>query len=139
MKKFAKEFKEFALQGNVMSLAIGLIIGAAFQEIVASLTENLLSPIIGLFMGRNFDTLEWNVLGVTLRYGAFFTSVINFFILAFVVFLLVRGMNKLFALKKEEEPVSTRKCSYCFSEIDEAATRCPACTSDLNIEVVEES
>jgi len=138
VKKFVKEFKEFALHGNVMSLAVGMIIGAAFQEIVASLTENLLSPIIGVFMGRNFDTLEWNVLGVTLRYGAFLTSVINFIILAFVVFLLVRGMNKLFALKKEEEVPPTHSCPFCKSEVQEGATRCPACTSILNESMEEE-
>jgi len=132
MKKFVKEFKDFALHGNVMSLAVGVIIGAAFQEIVASLTENILSPIIGVFMGKNFDSLEWNILGVTLRYGAFLTSVINFFILAFVVFLLVKGMNKLFASKKEEAATPVHRCPFCMTEVQEGATRCPACTSALN-------
>jgi len=135
MKKFMQEFKEFALRGNVMSLAVGMIIGAAFQEIVTSLTDNILSPLIGLFIGRNFDLLELNVLGVTLRYGAFITSIINFIILAFVVFLIVRAMNKLFAAKEEEVEEVEKKCSFCMTTIHEDATRCPSCTSVL--EVVE--
>jgi len=131
MKKFMQEFKEFALRGNVMSLAVGMIIGAAFQEIVTSLTENILSPIIGLLIGQNFDSLELNVLGVTLRYGAFITTVVNFIILAFVVFLLVRAMNKLFAAKDEvKEPEHC--CPFCKTVLHEEATRCPACTSVLN-------
>ena len=126
-----QEFKEFALRGNVMSLAVGMIIGAAFQEIVTSLTENILSPIIGLLIGQNFDSLEWNVLGVTLRYGAFITSIVNFIILAFVVFLLVKSMNKLLAAKdKGEEPA--RSCPFCMAELHEDATRCPACTSAID-------
>ena len=131
MKKFMQEFKEFALRGNVMSLAVGMIIGAAFQEIVTSLTENILSPIIGLLIGQNFDSLSFSILGVTLRYGAFITSVVNFIILAFVVFLLVRGMNKLFAAKDEAE-APKHCCPFCKTTLHEEATRCPACTSDLN-------
>lgn len=127
-----QEFKEFALRGNVMSLAVGLIIGAAFQDIVTSLTDNMLSPIIGLFIGRNFDLLEVHILGVTLRYGAFITSIVNFVILAFVVFLLVRAMNKLFASKAEVAKESEFTCPYCKTELHEEATRCPACTSVLN-------
>ena len=127
-----QEFKEFALRGNVMSLAVGMIIGAAFQDIVTSLTDNVLSPLIGLFIGKNFDALELNVLGVSLRYGAFITSIVNFIILAFVVFLLVKAMNRLFHANDEEEEVAAEKsCSFCFTEIHEDATRCPACTSDL--------
>ena len=132
MKKFMQEFKAFALRGNVMSLAVGMIIGAAFQDIVTSLTDNILSPIIGLFIGRNFDLLELNVLGVTLRYGAFITSVVNFIILAFVVFLLVRAMNKLFVSKAEVAEVVASTCPFCMSELHEEATRCPACTSKLD-------
>ena len=123
-----QEFKEFALRGNVMSLAVGMIIGAAFQEIVTSLVDNILSPIIGLLVGRNFDALEWDVLGVTIRYGAFITSVVNFIILAFVVFLLVKFINRLFA-SKEEEP--EHNCPFCMSELHEDATRCPACCASV--------
>ena len=133
IKKFIQEFKEFAVRGNVMGLAVGVIIGAAFQGVVTSLTENILSPIIGLFTGQNFDSLELNVLGITLRYGAFITSVINFIILAFVVFLLVRAMNKMLSAKddKAPEPVPARACPHCMTQLHQNATRCPACTSQL--------
>jgi len=130
MKKFMQDFKDFVLRGNVMNLAVGIIIGAGFSAIVTSLTDNLLSPIIGLFTRQNFDTLEWHVLGISLRYGAFITSVINFIILAFVVFLLVRAMTKLID-KKEATPTPDRLCPYCYSVLHEDATRCAACTSQL--------
>jgi len=127
-----KDFKDFVLRGNVMNLAVGIIIGAAFSAIVTSLTDNILSPIIGLFTGQNFDSLELNVLGVSLRYGAFITSIINFIILAFVVFLLVRAMTKLLTKKEQEaEPPVDRQCPYCYSALHLEATRCPACTSQL--------
>jgi large conductance mechanosensitive channel len=133
MKKFLNEFKDFALKGNVLNLAVGVIIGAAFQGVVSSLTENILSPIIGLLTRQNFDSLMFEVLGITLKYGAFITSVINFIIMAFVVFLLVRIMNKLLTIGQEKHtaPLTKKKCNYCFSEIDINATRCPACTSLL--------
>ncbi len=133
MKKFIHEFKEFALRGNVMGLAVGMIIGAAFQGVVASLTENILSPVIGLFAGQNFDALELNILGTTLRYGAFITSVINFIILAAVVFLIVRGMNRLLAAgEKQAEPAAPeRLCPFCKTSLHPEASRCPSCTSQL--------
>jgi large conductance mechanosensitive channel len=133
MKKFFQEFKEFALRGNVMGLAVGVIIGSAFQGVVTSLTDNLLSPIIGLFAKQNFDSLELNVLGISLKYGAFITSVINFVILAFVVFLLVRGMNRLLSVKKktDEPAVPDRLCPYCKTKLHPDASRCPACTSEV--------
>ena len=131
LRNFLKEFKEFALRGNVMSLAVGVIIGSSFQMVVASLTDNLLSPIIGLFASQNFDSMEFHILGINLRYGAFITSVINFIIMAFVVFLLVRAMNKLLSLgEKKPEPAATaRLCHYCKTELHPDASRCPACTS----------
>jgi len=134
MKKFLNEFKDFALKGNVLNLAVGVIIGAAFQGVVNSLTENILSPIIGLLTRQNFDSLKLDVLGITLKYGAFITSVINFIIMAFVVFLLVRIMNQILAIghEKAKAPLPVKKqCPYCFSEIDIKAVRCPACTSKL--------
>ena len=136
-KKFIDEFKSFALRGNVMDLAVGVIIGGAFSGIVTSLTDNILSPIIGLFTGGNFDGLQVSFLGITLKYGAFITSVMNFFIMAFVVFLLVKLMNTLLNLgHKDEAPASptTKTCPYCKSTIDITATRCPACTSQLDTE-----
>ena len=132
-KKFLDEFKTFALRGNVMDLAVGVIIGGAFSGIVTSLTDNILSPIIGLFTGGNFDGLQISFLGITLKYGAFITSVMNFFIMAFVVFLLVKLMNTLMNLgHKDETPAETTKvCPFCKSTIDIGATRCPNCTSQL--------
>jgi len=135
MKKFIKEFKEFALRGNVISLAVGMIIGVAFGEVISSLTENILSPIIGLFIGQNLCYLELNIVGVTLYYGTFFTSVINFIILAFVVFIIVRAMNKLLAAtarKQQEAEPPKHLCPFCKTEHHADAMRCPACTSALN-------
>ena len=135
MKKFLSEFKEFALQGNVMDLAIGVIIGAAFQNVVSALTDNILSPIIGLFVGQNFDGLSADVLGVTIKYGAFITSVINFIIMAFVVFLIVKLLNKASASRKKQDIAAepdTQTCPYCCSEIPAKAIRCPECTSQLD-------
>lgn len=137
MKKFFNEFKAFALRGNVINLAVGVLIGAAFQSVVTSLTDNILSPIIGLFTGQNFDRLQIEFLGVSLRYGAFITSVINFVIVAFVVFLLVRLMSKIDAVTSGRkappapEAPTQRECPYCLTQIPLAATRCPACTSNL--------
>jgi len=136
MKKFFSEFKSFAIRGNVMSLAVGLIIGSSFQGVVNSLTENLLSPIIGLFTRQNFDSLVLNVFGVTLRYGAFVTSLINFLIMAFVVFLLIRGMNRLMSIGKKKKE-QARHCPYCKTLLHKEATRCPACTSMLEMEEAE--
>ena len=134
MKKFLKEFREFVLRGNVLNLAVGVIIGASFQGIVSSLTENILSPILGLFTGNNFDALHVEALGVDIKYGAFITSVINFLIMSFVVFLLVKFVNGIMSLNKkpaEPPPKTTRPCPYCMTDINIKATRCPACTSAI--------
>lgn len=133
MKKFIQEFKAFALRGNVIDLAVGVIIGAAFQAIVKSLTEDIISPIIGLFANTDFTDLVIPI-GAGIRYGAFLTAVLNFVIMAFLVFLLVKGMNRLASLgKKAEAPKAptTKVCPYCCTEIAIAATRCPHCTSVL--------
>lgn len=134
MKKFLNEFKAFISRGNVMDMAVGVIIGGAFTSIVSSLVEDIINPILGLFGGMNFDRLSLNLLGeVTLNYGKFITAVINFLIMAFVIFLIVRTMNKAaerIAPKKEAAP-TTKKCPYCKSEINIEATRCPHCTSVL--------
>ena len=136
MKKLMTQFKDFALRGNVMDLAVGVLIGGAFQGVVTSLTENILSPIIALFAGQNLEHLSLTFLGATLTYGAFFTSVINFIIMAFVIFLMVKGMNSLTELGKKKEPApaaepTTKTCAYCKSAIPLEATRCPHCTSQL--------
>lgn len=137
MKNFLKEFREFALRGNVMDLAVGVIIGGAFQNIVKSLTGDIISPIIGLFAKTDFSNLVLKLWDVEIKYGAFITAVINFIIMAFIIFLLIKGINKLAAIghKKaaEEEAAepTTKKCPYCMSEIAIEATRCPHCTSEL--------
>ena len=134
MKKFIEEFKAFALRGNVMDMAIGVIIGGAFTSIVTSLTENLINPILGLFGGTDLSGFVLNLGGVELRYGAFITSIINFLIMAFVLFCLLKAVNKLTALGKKPEATAaptTKVCPFCQSEIPIAATRCPHCTSKL--------
>lgn len=135
MKKFFNEFKTFALRGNVMDLAVGVIIGGAFQGIVNSLVNDIVSPLIGSFAKADFSSLTVNINGVDLGYGAFITAVINFIIMAFVIFTLVKILNKLSApAKKEAAPAlpTTKICPYCKSEIAIDASRCPHCTSELN-------
>ena len=100
MKKFFKEFKEFALRGSVMDLAIGVIIGAAFQAIVNSLVKDIMSPLIGLVAKTDLSDLSVEIFGVSVKYGSFLTAVINFIIMAFVIFLLVKGLNALSKLGK---------------------------------------
>ena len=120
MKKFIEEFKAFALRGNVMDMAIGVIIGGAFTSIVTSLTENIINPILGLFGGTDLSSFVLNIGGVELRYGAFITSIINFLIMAFVLFCLLKAVNKLTALgKKPEAPAepTTKVCPFCCSEL----------------------
>lgn len=137
MKKFLMEFKEFALKGNVMDLAIGVIIGAAFQDIVASFTDSFINPIInsigGAKVAGHFQIFHT---GQYIEYGAFITAVINFLIMAFVIFILMKGINKLMSLGKKPVEVAaplTRKCPYCFGEIDIKATKCMYCTSDVPV------
>ncbi len=125
-----KEFREFAMRGNVMDLAVGVIIGAAFGAIVTSLVNDILMPLIGLLMGGiDFSGLAVVVGGAEVKYGAFIQNIINFLIIAFVVFLLVRAMNRL----KRDEPTTptTKECPHCFTTIPLKAARCPNCTSQL--------
>lgn len=142
MKKFFKEFKEFISRGNVMDMAVGIIIGGAFTSIVSSLVDDIINPLLGLFGGMNFDQLSVNLLGeVTLNYGRFITAVINFLIMALVIFVLIRTINRAAAKltkKKEPEKVTTKKCPYCKSEIAIEAVRCPNCTSILSKEAMAE-
>ena len=109
MKKFWEEFKAFALKGNMMDMAIGVIIGGAFSTLVTSLTDNLISPILGILGKVNFDAMMWDVFGdgkLVFKYGAFITAVINFLIMAFVLFCIVKAMNKLMEMGKHEEPAA---------------------------------
>ena len=138
MKKFIEEFKAFALRGNVMDMAIGVLIGAAFSGIVTALTENFINPILQLVLGGATYTMD-DVAGFA---GNFITAVVNFFITALVLFCLLKAVNKMLTLghkKEEEAPAAptTKKCPYCMSEIDIAATRCPHCTSELETPAAE--
>ncbi len=147
-----QEFKKFIARGNMIDLAIGIIIGSAFGAIVQSLVNDIIMPPIGLLVGRvDFASLYINLSGQsypdlasaqqagapTINYGLFINSIINFLIIALVIFLIVRQLNKL--MKKPEAPAAptTKKCSYCFTEIPIAATRCPNCTSKLDAAATE--
>ena len=137
---FLQEFKAFALKGNVMDMAVGVIVGGAFTAIVTSLNKDILTPILGLFGGMDFSHLTVKLgqgeEAPVLMYGNFITAVINFLITAFVIFCLIKTINVLGdRLSKKEEPApvapTTKKCPYCFSEIAIEATRCPHCTSEI--------
>lgn len=138
-KGLIAEFKKFVMRGNVMDMAVGVIVGGAFTAIVTSLNQDILTPILGIFGGTDFSyltvTLGLGENAPVLNYGSFITAVINFLITAFVIFLLVKLLNKVGERlsRKEEEPAAatTKKCPYCKSEIAIDATRCPHCTSQL--------
>lgn len=136
-KGFIKEFGEFVARGNVMNMAVGVIIGGAFSNITKSLTDDIISPILGLFGGANFDQYVLPLSGdAVISYGKFITAVINFLIMAFVVFWLVKTVNRIVdkaTPKKPEVPAAptTKICPFCKSEIALEATRCPHCTSEI--------
>lgn len=158
-KGFFSEFKTFIAKGNALNLAVGVIIGGAFQSIVNSIVNDLISPLLSLITkGINF-TDKFIILAkteetfktaeaakeagfATFNYGALITAVINFFIMAFVIFLIVKAINKVTSIGKkeeEEEPAAptTKKCPFCKTEIDIEAVKCPNCTSDIPEEAAE--
>lgn len=142
MKKFLSEFKTFITRGNVLDLAVGVIIGGAFQSIVNSLVNDIISPLLGLFGGLDFSQMTLNILGVEIRYGAFITSVISFLIMALVIFCLVKAVNSVLALgkkfeKKADEEPTEKECPYCFEKINVKATKCPHCASLLEAEITQ--
>lgn len=134
MKSFIKEFKEFAMRGNVMDMAIGVIIGGAFGAIITAMVDKIIMPIIGVICGgQNFAELAITIGKAKIGYGAFIQAVIDFLIVAFVLFLMLKAMNKAMnAVKKSEDEAAptTKVCPFCKSEIDIEATRCPHCTSE---------
>jgi large conductance mechanosensitive channel len=139
MKKFFEEFKKFISRGNVMDMAVGIIIGGAFTSIVTSLVDDIITPILGIFGGMNFDQLAVNIPAingeVTLTYGKFITAVINFLIMALIVFSIVKAINAAstkLEKKKEPEAPTEKECPFCKTKIAIAATRCPNCTSMLD-------
>lgn len=139
-----KEFKKFALKGNMIDLAVGVIIGGAFNGLVSSLVNYIVMPLLGIFTGK-LDFSNWFIAldgksyatlaqaeaaGVALvKYGSFLSELLNFLIMAFVVFIVVKQLNKLH--KEEPKPVTTKKCPYCLSEIPKDAKKCAYCASDL--------
>lgn len=153
IRRFIKDFKTFAIQGNVINLAVGIMIGGAFGKIVTSLVNDIFMPIIGLLTGgvnsgfasvsglfiamdgntyQSIQEATENNVG-TLNYGAFLSNIVDFLLMAFCVFLFVRLVNKLMP-KAKEAPKTSRKCPYCVTDIDEKATRCPHCTSRLDLD-----
>lgn len=143
--KMLKEFREFAMRGNVLDMAIGIIIGTAFGKIITSFVSDILMPPIGVLLGKvNFANLFVNLSSqhyqnladakaagaATINYGLFLNTVIDFIIVAFVIFLLIRQVNRF---KKKEQPAAptTKECPYCLSAVPLKAVRCPQCTSEL--------
>jgi large conductance mechanosensitive channel len=136
MKKFFGEFKEFISKGNVLDMAVGVIIGGAFKAIVDSLVNDILTPIIGLLFDANFENLTAQIGNVTLTYGNFLSAILNFLIMALVLFLIVKSFNKVRSMSEKKEEAApaaptTKVCPFCKSEISIEATRCPHCTSEL--------
>ena len=141
-----KEFKAFIMRGSVLDLAVGVIIGAAFGRIVTSLVNDIIMPPIGLLLGKvDFASRFWNISGTpydsldtarsagaaVIAYGAFISNIIDFIIVAFIIYLLVKGINKLFIKPATPAAPNTKDCPHCFTAISSKATRCPNCTSKL--------
>jgi len=149
MKKMLNEFKQFAIKGNMIDLAVGMIIGTSFNKIVSSLVNDMIMPLLGIFTGKiDFAQLYIALDGKTyeslaaaeeagaacFKYGSFLAGLLDFLIMAFIVFLFVRSINKLREMNKEPEAPkapATKTCPFCKSEISLEATRCPHCTSEL--------
>jgi large conductance mechanosensitive channel len=140
-----KEFKEFAMRGNVLDMAVGIIIGAAFGRIVSSFVNDVIMPPIGMLMGKvDFSSLFFNLSGTSyatlaeakkagapvIAYGAFLNTILDFIIVAFVIFLLIRQVNR-FKRQREAAPTTTKECPYCLSVIPLKASRCGHCTAQL--------
>ena len=135
MKSFMKEFKEFISRGNVMDMAVGIIIGGAFTSIVSSLVEDIINPLLGCFVSMDFSAWKIPLVGdASLGIGNFINAVISFLIMAFILFSIIKAMNKAASIGKKPEPEAeptTKICPSCKSEISIEATRCPHCTSQL--------
>ena len=158
-----KEFKEFAMKGNIMDLAIGVVIGGAFQAIVNSLVSDIIMPVVSLFTGKiDFTNLKITVESTSINYGNFITAIVNFLIVAFTIFMVIRYLNRMEKIRKDLELGITSKikigkkkkkeevkeeatepenkiCPYCLTEIKYKAVRCPHCTSELEDIKIEKS
>ncbi len=135
MKSFMKEFKQFISRGNVMDMAVGIIIGGAFTAIVNSLVSDIINPLLGCFVSMDFSAWTIPLVGeAALGIGNFINAVIRFLIMAFILFSIIKALNKAASIGKKPEPEAaptTKICPYCKSEISIEATRCPHCTSEL--------
>ncbi|MDX1694658.1 MAG: large conductance mechanosensitive channel protein MscL [Ketobacteraceae bacterium] len=150
MQKIFQEYKSFALKGNVLDMAVGIVVGGAFATITSSLVTNVIAPLLGLFtsgvdMADLYVVLKEGASGgpyltlqdankdgaVTISYGLFLNSLFSFVIVSWFAFLLVKGINRIKASEAKNETKATKKCPYCFSAIHVEALRCPCCTSDL--------
>ena len=135
MKGFIKEFKEFISRGNVMDMAVGVIIGGAFTAIVTSLVNDIIMPVLSLITG-GFDFTALAIAfgegeeAASLNYGSFIQAIINFILIAIVIFIIIKSINK-FSKKKPEEAPTTKECPYCMEKISIKAKKCPHCTSDV--------
>ena len=134
VKKFLEEFKAFAMRGNVLDMAVGVVVGGAFTAIVTALVEDVINPVIGLFFKADFSSVVIDLGGSSIKIGEFVNSIINFLIVAFVLFVVIKAINSLH--KKPEAPAApaeptTKVCPFCQSEIAIKAVRCPHCTSKL--------
>lgn len=135
IQRFFKEFRAFAMRGNVLDMAVGVVVGAAFKSIVDSLVNDIISPVIGLFFNMDFSHVVIQVGQVSIGIGSFLNAVINFLIVALSLFVVIKAANKASSFrKKKETPAAptTRICPYCQSEISIKATRCPHCTSMID-------
>ncbi|WP_100066152.1 large conductance mechanosensitive channel protein MscL [Miniphocaeibacter massiliensis] len=126
-----KEFKEFAMRGNVIDMAVGIIMGGAFGQIVTKIVEIITNLISAAISGVEFSQLSFKIGKAKVAYGGVLQAIINFLIIALFMFLMVKAINKMFGKKEEEVEVTTKSCPYCLSEISIKATRCPNCTSEL--------
>jgi large conductance mechanosensitive channel len=154
LKRYVEEFKTFAMRGNVIDMAVGIIIGAAFGKVVDSLVKDVMMPPLGWILGKvdfsklylvlpdydgkwvNYPSMDTAQAAgaVTINYGVFINTLISFVIVSFAVFLLIKGINKLRADKKDDDAQTapkTKECPHCFTQIDIRATKCPNCTSDI--------
>ena len=139
VKAFVNEFKEFISRGNVMDMAVGVVVGSAFTSIVNSLVNDIIMPIVGLLTGGiDFSSLKVGFDGAQIAYGNFLNAIINFLIVAFAIFCVVKAMNpfreksaELIGIQKAEEEAATPVCPFCFEEVKEGATRCPHCGAEI--------
>jgi len=132
MKNMIDEFKEFALKGNLIEIAVAFILGLAFSAVVTALVNGVFLQIIAAIVGQpSFDQLSINLNDTPILYGSFLTALLNFLLVAFVLFLIIKAVNRLQRPAEEPPAPATRNCPFCFTAIQAAATRCSACTSEV--------